>query len=453
MIMNQQRVTIKGLYIFVIVFIIIMLSNITYSQKVNFSVFLPPIKSTDNYYNDFNTYVLPSTLFSMVTVSMIWSDIETSQGVYDFSTFDTQIQQFITAGKKVNIVTWPISPNGINTYTPAYIFTTAWASSLGASQLTVDTCSAMHGNGTPTSGMPTPYETPFKQGLKNFYTQIINHYNNNPNIGYIRLGLAVGGDFFPRCSSVMPGYTLTVWENYAKEMNDFEAALHPTVKLIQSVMLTGADVEAANAVNDSISIGIQGWQISDNTATTCTSDWCALFAQYTGKVWPLELQTINYSEADGVTTTENPTGSLIDLIPFAASHHADVLELYLVDWLLALDPNYANLNGQDIVPAYAQYALAYYNVIANASITDVNELNVDKSYAIYPNPAKDILAIESNSNKEYRLEILNLMGQTVYTSNINNKKTNINTTAFANGVYIIKLYTDKEMVVKKIVKD
>ena len=44
------------------------------------------------------------------------------------------------------------------------------------------------------------------------------------------------------------------------------------------------------------------------------------------------------------------------------------------------------------------------------------------------------------------------MGQTVYTSNINMKAT-VNTSAFANGVYILKLYTDKEIVVKKFVKE
>ena len=36
--------------------------------------------------------------------------------------------------------------------------------------------------------------------------------------------------------------------------------------------------------------------------------------------------------------------------------------------------------------------------------------------------------------------------------NINMKKI-INTSAYANGVYILKLYTDKEMVVRKFVKE
>ena len=77
------------------------------------------MKTGDPYWNDVNTYVLPSPLITDVTVAMKWSDIETSQGVYNFNTFDSLIQHFITAGKKVNIVTWPISASGVNTYTPA----------------------------------------------------------------------------------------------------------------------------------------------------------------------------------------------------------------------------------------------------------------------------------------------------------------------------------------------
>ena len=81
-----------------------------------------------------------------------------------------------------------------------------------------------------------------------------------------------------------------------------------------------------------------------------------------------------------------------------------------------------------------------------------NTLINNNGIYIYPNPTKDNLTIETNSNKEQSIEILNLMGQTVYTSNIY-KKAIINTSAFANGVYILKLSSDKEIVVRKFVKE
>ena len=81
----------------------------------------------------------------------------------------------------------------------------------------------------------------------------------------------------------------------------------------------------------------------------------------------------------------------------------------------------------------------------------VESNSLNESIHIYPNPAKDNLTIETNLNKEQRLEIINLIGQTVYTIYIN-KKATINTSAFANGVYILKLYTDKGTIVKKFIK-
>jgi len=81
-----------------------------------------------------------------------------------------------------------------------------------------------------------------------------------------------------------------------------------------------------------------------------------------------------------------------------------------------------------------------------------NEINKNIIF-VYPNPTKDNLTIETNINTQQRVEILNLIGQTVYTTIINNKKATINTSAFANGVYILKLYTDKETVVRKFVKE
>ena len=81
-----------------------------------------------------------------------------------------------------------------------------------------------------------------------------------------------------------------------------------------------------------------------------------------------------------------------------------------------------------------------------------NYKNISSKFSFFPNPVKDNLTIETNSNTDQKIEIINLIGQTVYTIYIN-KKTTINTSAFANGVYILKLSSDKETVVKKFVKE
>ncbi|MEI6820311.1 MAG: T9SS type A sorting domain-containing protein [Bacteroidota bacterium] len=101
------------------------------------------------------------------------------------------------------------------------------------------------------------------------------------------------------------------------------------------------------------------------------------------------------------------------------------------------------------------------NVISTDSIytftvTENRKMNANflplNNVTIYPNPVTNDLIIESNSIKEQRLEILNILGQNVYTSNIN-KKAIVNTSAFANGVYFVKLSNDKETEVRKFVKE
>jgi len=89
-------------------------------------------------------------------------------------------------------------------------------------------------------------------------------------------------------------------------------------------------------------------------------------------------------------------------------------------------------------------------VFVCSGINESSSLN--ETIYIFPNPTKDNLTIETNSSKEQRLEIINLIGQTVYTNNIN-KKATINTSPFANGVYILKLSSDKETLVRKFVKE
>ena len=85
----------------------------------------------------------------------------------------------------------------------------------------------------------------------------------------------------------------------------------------------------------------------------------------------------------------------------------------------------------------------------NVGIGENENNNVIK---VYPNPVKEILTIETSYNKEQRLEIVNLIGQTVYTSYIN-KKAVINTSGFPSGIYILKLSSDKETVIRKFVKE
>ncbi len=121
-----------------------------------------------------------------------------------------------------------------------------------------------------------------------------------------------------------------------------------------------------------------------------------------------------------------------------------------------------NANGTNYTPQQTgDYFVIATPVIGCSSDTSnivhfnydgIDESNLIDHIAVYPNPAKEELIIETNLNTEQRLEIVNLIGQTIYTTYIYRKGI-INTSAFAKGVYILKLSSDKETVVRKFVKE
>ena len=73
---------------------------------------------------------------------------------------------------------------------------------------------------------------------------------------------------------------------------------------------------------------------------------------------------------------------------------------------------------------------------------DDNELN--NQIKIYPNPVSDILTINlGKTHSEISLEIYNVVGQRIRTSEYNNKRIlTINTSSFSNGIYFFKIKTD-----------
>jgi hypothetical protein len=351
----------------------------------------------------FQTVLSSSAVFG-VNIYVPWNTVETSQQVYDFSDLDAQIGAYQGTNKKVNLMWMAInygyindSAGGVNNMTPSYVFTTSWATTAGAgasSPQDVVYCSTYPGNRTfvntnaniltpnfDSTGYPAVYEKPFTAAYQNFIQKVIQHYNGNSAIGYMRFGLSVGDEADAYCTAQLqsipspntfsPDPSPMVWQTYVQAMDLFEHNQNPTVQLMESLnsLDTTSDptvmpiIEAQNAVQYGFGFGSNGWQNSDIAAlasnTPCTADWCALFDQYAGQV-PLELQTSQPSDPVDPVGPSNTTGNLATLIPTAAEHHATILEIALPDLYLGLVPGYQPANPND-----ASYASAY-----QAAITD-----------------------------------------------------------------------------------
>lgn len=78
------------------------------------------------------------------------------------------------------------------------------------------------------------------------------------------------------------------------------------------------------------------------------------------------------------------------------------------------------------------------------------ENNIAKSLSIYPNPANDIVKINSEENMDY-IEILNISGQIVSFENANTNNAEININNLSSGVYFIKVYTANDVTTQKLI--
>ncbi len=80
--------------------------------------------------------------------------------------------------------------------------------------------------------------------------------------------------------------------------------------------------------------------------------------------------------------------------------------------------------------------------------------NLDSNVSVYPNPTTDVINIDFvNMENEYKLEIFNLLGQTVRFKNLDGRNNSINISSLTAGVYFVKIkdLNNNEFITKKVI--
>ncbi|HXB12460.1 MAG TPA: T9SS type A sorting domain-containing protein, partial [Bacteroidia bacterium] len=95
------------------------------------------------------------------------------------------------------------------------------------------------------------------------------------------------------------------------------------------------------------------------------------------------------------------------------------------------------------------------NQLVVSVLTGMNSISVDDDVNAYPNPTNEDLQIAFNLPDEgdYTLAVLNVLGQTVYTSNIHlsgPQTSTINMANYGKGIYFLSLTGQNSRIVKKI---
>lgn len=106
------------------------------------------------------------------------------------------------------------------------------------------------------------------------------------------------------------------------------------------------------------------------------------------------------------------------------------------------------LSGSVRTNGSANFAIARLIVDdVETSITSINFADVK----IFPNPVRNELHIESGEHKINRVEIVDLSGKAIY--RFNNSRNQINVSALPQGVYFVKIETERGAVTRKLIKE
>ncbi|MBK8367397.1 MAG: T9SS type A sorting domain-containing protein [Bacteroidetes bacterium] len=99
-------------------------------------------------------------------------------------------------------------------------------------------------------------------------------------------------------------------------------------------------------------------------------------------------------------------------------------------------------------------------VVTNTAINTIETITGIKSsssnndeWNVYPNPSTGILYIANSSSvkEESQIQVINSIGQTVLEETITNNYKNIDLSKLNNGVYFVKIVSDKQSVIKRVV--
>lgn len=112
---------------------------------------------------------------------------------------------------------------------------------------------------------------------------------------------------------------------------------------------------------------------------------------------------------------------------------------------------YCHILGKDSLGNIIRNPGFAINVINSNNSADITQNSSDKTnMKVFPNPTSGIFTIISKEN-EYKLIIINVLGEHVYQSEIKNPKAEIDLSKYPAGIYFINIKTEKGAAVQKLI--
>jgi hypothetical protein len=146
--------------------------------------------------------------------------------------------------------------------------------------------------------------------------------------------------------------------------------------------------------------------------------------------------------------TSSSNLSLLNSVASSVTSYTDVTPpagnmYYLIEAMRPTPCNPAFKEGENVTSTVSN--------IANTSGIGFSEFSGDENIQIYPNPAQDEISVSSTFITNSKLEILNSLGQIIYSGNLSTNTKTIDVSSFSEGVYFLVLKGNTFSIYKKII--
>jgi len=111
-------------------------------------------------------------------------------------------------------------------------------------------------------------------------------------------------------------------------------------------------------------------------------------------------------------------------------------------------PNLCRINN--LKSTNDNFSVTRSNMVTN-EVIGINNISFD-GIEIYPNPTTDFLTIETTITDQYKIQIINLSGQMIFSSEIEKTTHKLDLSSFQKGVYIISVRSKDLIITRKIIK-
>lgn len=356
-------------------------------------------------------------------LTLKWSDIETSPGVFTFTALQNQINMVKSYNKKYALAIASGGPGS-----PAWL---------------INTLNAPYVDylfrGTTPYKLPLWWDTIVQQRISIMVTALGNQFASDTSLAlvYVTQMSANGNEGHLNGINMDTmynhGFTPAKWINAAKQTTYYYANSFPDKAIAFEVHeVDTSAIIPSTIINDLYNdaslckrVGAATWWLSGKT--TYQTDLLTVLQNFKGDKY-----------AQMIAKSSEPERFKDSLIATAFAQAKQLNIRYIEPWLWEYSNNTINplLNNFN---AWADSAFVnYYSCSSATEIGEVKSNNTTK-ISLYPNPTNDYIYLSLNGNKSSEVEIYNLTGQRLKSFKNENK---LFIGDLSNGTYFIRTKTD-----------